>query len=335
MELCEIDHELVTNPIYQALCTCFLFSSLFGMVASVPIIRSMSKMSIFHPNLKMLIYFMIFYTAAYSAIIFCTMLHSFFYVLTYNSKCDLVFEVYKCIWSFIPNTWCLSGMCLTQGFISFERHISAVYADKYEYSGKRFGYALAVLNIMLPTLLTIFGLRDLKFTGDMLTICLAIPPSASNTANQLFILLIIIELLSLLIYSYDYRYNKCLLKTGDYTLAKRFQTFENISVIKLCLPLTLAHFFLTATYLSTTVYLRTRMHSIDPVIYRLLCAAVYVVPYYVAFQNLFLLIIVFQQQKEREKADAQRVSSLQPDKSRSIYFTELENQWNSTITRKK
>ncbi|RCN49425.1 hypothetical protein ANCCAN_04510 [Ancylostoma caninum] len=157
--------------------------------------------------------------------------------------------------------------------------------------------------------------------------CAGIPLSTKQRMIWIYSVMFIIDLFSMAAFANCFYYNKKKLHSGRFQLDLRYEIQENLKVIRILLPVVIAHFFFFGFFIVGSVFIRRFSDEISKKTYGIAVLGIYIIPYYILVMCALIYGILRQESRAHSKfrkSIAQRPAGKQEGET---YFDSLRKQW--------
>ncbi|EYC32193.1 hypothetical protein Y032_0003g1451 [Ancylostoma ceylanicum] len=244
-------------------------------------------------------------------------------MLTVTDPCDILMSAVVCYLLRFPALVCFSSHLTIHLCVVIERAIALRYLSSYESSKSTLGFALVAFSVISSTGLSAYCMKNYDFTARTFY-CTAATKSTMYDVSTTSYFIVVVEAIIILLFGYVYYLN--LRKSVIYDLRSKYQAIENLTVLRLLMPMVLFHFFLFSCFvlLYATASSIRYLFSNDSAFIAYL-AAIYIIPIYTACAPLLMGWILRQHRLSRNQALI-RISS-EKKNDNDIYFSNYA--WNT------
>ncbi|EYC42793.1 hypothetical protein Y032_0518g2823 [Ancylostoma ceylanicum] len=247
-----------------------------------------------------------------------------------DTPCSLLFYTLECSWSFYPLTTCIIGFILIQAAFAAERITATCRLGRYERRGKYLGPIMAAAVLILSILCVRWGL-DTTDPNELQYQCAGIPVSTKERMISIYSVMFVIDVSSVAAFAYCFYYNKKKLHSGRFQLDLRYEIQENLKVIRILLPVVVAHFLFFGFFIAGSIFIRQIRLRMSAKAYGIAVLGIYIIPHYILVMCALIYGILRQESRANSKfrkAIAQRPAAKQEGET---YFDSLRKQWSEKL----
>ncbi|EYC32196.1 hypothetical protein Y032_0003g1452 [Ancylostoma ceylanicum] len=299
-----------------------IFFCICSIIFNLLFIYYCRKDLFFHKNCRVLIWALIATNIVHSAIVGAIQGMQLVQMFTVTDPCDMLMSAVLCYSLRLPTLVCFGSHLTIHLSVVAERAIALRYLSSYESSSSTLGFVLAVFSITSSFALTIYGTKNYNFTGRMFY-CTAATKSTLLDISATSYFVVAVEAIIILLFGCVYHLS--LKKSVVYDLRSKYQAKENLTVVRLLMPMLLFHFLIFFCFVLSyaTSYSIRRLFPSDSA-FRAYLAAIYIVPIYTACSPLLMGWILRRHRLSRTQALI-RISS-KTECVNDIYFSNYA--WN-------
>ncbi|CAJ0594992.1 unnamed protein product [Cylicocyclus nassatus] len=295
--------------------------SLFSVLINCLFYKRWRNKIFFHSNFRILLWALIATNIGHSFLLAVLQGSHLFKIYTATNPCDVLVPGIFCYSLRMPLSACFLAHTTIHLSIVIERTVAFRNLSTYENRKSWLGTALLALSVAAAFAMVVYALWNYDFATQQVY-CAGVKKETAFETAAMSYLNVAIEAFTVVMLYFVYRSNK---KSDVYDIQSRYQSRENLAVLRLLMPAVISHFVVYSTsMLCIAASSLLRKVITDRTAMRTFVAGTYILPIYTAFSPLLLWWILKHHRRTR-RLDLIRMSKKVPNEE-YIYFSNYE--WN-------
>ncbi|KAL6733560.1 hypothetical protein Aduo_004199 [Ancylostoma duodenale] len=319
---CADDGELVKSAGFLVVVGSQAISGFLSAIISAAALIQCRKLH-FHINCKVLILSMLLLYIVHSIFITTLQVTQLIRYLV-SDPCQVGLPAAVCLALRLPATACMISFAALQFAIVVERAVAVWKHRSYDKYGSHIGFGLIAICIAIPLLVTFWIVADID-VHERQAFCSAATSRTAQRVASVNIGICCLDLLTLLGIVAILAFNSLFTKRSRFNLQSSYQFRENISVIRIMLPLTIFQTLCYAFFSISNAVISMFTGSLPNITHRILFTSTYVIPYYTLVSPILLLLVI-KWSHQMKTTELKRLTK-HIDNERDAYFRTYEQMW--------
>ncbi|KHJ99134.1 integral membrane protein [Oesophagostomum dentatum] len=242
----------------------------------------------------------------------------------YKDPCDAAIPGVACFGLRFPATVCMASLAALQFGMIVERVVALWKRKCYETYGYLLGCITAVICVATSAILTAWAMMQMDFRREAVY-CSVGTPEIANRIKVFVLTLSGTDGVTLIGIALLFAFNVAASKRKFFDLRSSYQLNENISVIRILLPVSMFQAVCHFSFSVANLIVQTNEASYPMITYRTIFASTYIIPYYTMITPLMMVVLL--RKLQRERAAKLRKLAKSADNECVVYFTEYSKMW--------
>ncbi|EYC08409.1 hypothetical protein Y032_0066g3748 [Ancylostoma ceylanicum] len=322
---CKIFEPLITNTGFLLVVGSQAFAGAFSAVVALIALRKCRTLH-FHVNCRILLTTLLLLYIVHSVCITVLQTLQLVRYVLHPDPCEAAISSALCFSLRFPSTICMTSFAVLQLGMIVERAVALWKRDRYETYGSVVGTAITFCCMISSVSVTTWALIQMNLHTETVY-CSAGTQETGFRVKVLSFILCAIDFITLLGTGFVFAFNVAAIRRKFFDLKSSYQLKENISVIRIILPLSIFQAICHTMFSMTNGIISSFESSFSMVTYRTLFAATYIIPYYTMVAPLLLLYVLNRSLKDR--ALKLKVLTRHVTNENDVYFTAYSQMWNN------